>query len=190
MVQTEPATARAALQLRVPGTNPSSPTLTTCQSASSSRCAPVFQSPTNKNGSCNRDSAACSTTSQKRVFYHVCGMPLAGPRSHDVEYANPKAVCRQIDVRASGRDLREVPDRASYGPSACARRPRFHSGFRPDASSRRVRIPSPSSRRTGPGAEFSHGNHIGVVGGDFNDVGQAGATAMLNVPGKEFHGSP
>jgi hypothetical protein len=43
----------------------------------------------------------------------------------------------------------------------------------------------------GPGAEFSHGNHIGVVGGDFlDDAGQAGATAMLNVPGKEFHGFP
>jgi hypothetical protein len=46
-----------------------------------------------------------------------------------------------------------------------------------------VAIPSPSSRRTGhtgPGAEFSQGNHIGVVGGDFlNDAGQAVTTAML-----------
>src|SRR5471030_1179235 len=35
------------------------------------------------------------------------------------------------------------------------------------------------------------GGKLGVAGGDFlYDAGQAGATAMLNVPGKEFHGFP
>ena len=62
------------------------------------------------------------------------------------------------------------------------------------ASSRRVAIPAPSSRRTGhagPGAEFGHGNHIGTGGGDFlSDAGHAGCHRHAECPGKGLHGLP
>src|SRR5690349_20548779 len=41
---------------------------------------------------------------------------------------------------------------------------------------------------TGPSAELSHRDHVRIVRGDsLNDAGEAGTTAMLNVPGKKFH---
>ena len=43
-------------------------------------------------------------------------------------------------------------------------------------------------RHTGPSAVLSHRDHVRVVRGDFlNDAGEAGTTAMLNVPDKNFH---
>jgi len=95
---------------------------------------------------------------------------IAGPRRPEVEYANAKAVPRQIDVEPADA----IGGRSRTGPRTAHRR------VREDRDSilvfgwmRRLDVwQSPLPHRgaqghTGTGAEFRCRNHIGVVGGDF-----------------------
>lgn len=119
-------------------------------------------------------------------------MLLAGPCGHDVKYGNAEAVFRQIDIQPTNETCtwyRTVP-RAAHRVAGEDRDSILLFGRvrRLDVWQSHL-LHRGAQSLAGPGAEFSDGNQIGVVGGDFlNDGRQAGAATMLDVPGNEFHG--